>query len=151
MNKKMGLLAVIFFVISLVTFSNPTLAQDETGSIQGAVYRDVNLNGLCSNEGEARVGNIPIEIINDDTEEFVRIVTAPDGTYVYNNVELGLWRVTVVPGTGWRFTSQQTREIELTEDLPDAFDVDFCIVEIEDSETTARPCLNRAHPSPRSS
>mgnify|MGYP000184238520 CR=1 FL=1 len=133
MKRRVWSITIIFLMLLFVVLTYPTLAQDQTGSIRGTVYRDINLNGLCSDEGEVRLGDIPIEIVNDDTDEIIRQITAPDGTYVHTSAELGLWLVTVVPGTGWRVTSQQSIEVLLSEDQPDAAGVDFCIIEIESS------------------
>jgi len=133
MNRKIGSLIPIVLIYLLVLFAYPTLAQEQTGSIRGVVYRDVNANGLCTGEGEVRLANIPLEIINDDIQEIVRFITAPDGTYIQNGAALGSWQVTVVPGEGWRVTSQQTRAVVLTPENPDMAEVDFCIVEIEGS------------------
>ena len=111
-----------------------THAQDGTGTISGTVYRDVNANGVCANEGEPRVAaNIPLELVEDDVGELVRITTAADGTYTYATDALGLWRVTVVPGQNWRVTSQQTLEVVLTVDNLNVTNIDFCIIEVEQS------------------
>ena len=107
-------------------------AQEEVGSISGTVFRDINANGACVNEGEPRVAaNIPIELVQDDIGEIDAITTAADGTYTFPTDDLGLWRVTVVPGQGWRVTSQQTLEVVLTDDNPDPINIDFCIIEID--------------------
>lgn len=134
MRYKHSTLSAALVALTLLILAFPTLAQDQSGSIRGIVYRDVNLNGLCSDEGEVRLGDIPVELANDDSEELIRLNTAADGTYTHSEATLGLWRVTVIPGSGWRVTSQQTREVVLSPDLPDAASVDFCIVEIEESD-----------------
>jgi hypothetical protein len=129
----------IFWTISLSLIIPATMfftflarAQGQGGSISGTVYRDINANGVCVNEAEPRVAaNIPMELVADDVGELVRISTTVDGTYSYSTEVQGLWRVTVVPGQGWRVTSQQTLEVVLTEDGPDAINVDFCIIELE--------------------
>lgn len=120
--------------VTLLTFAMLTHAQDLEGSISGTVYRDINANGICADEGEPRVAaNIPLELVNDDNGELFRTNTEADGTYFTSTATFGLWRVTVIPGQGWRITSQQTLEVVLTEDNPDANAVDFCIIEIEQS------------------
>lgn len=130
--KKVFLLVastLLLFVIPIASF-----AQDQTGSISGTVYRDINANGLCVNEGEPRVAaNIPLELVSDDAGELIRITSAADGTFSYSTDALGLWRVTVAPGTGWRVTSQQTLEVVLSTDNPHVSNVDFCIIEVEQS------------------
>ena len=117
-------------------------AQAQTGSISGTVYRDINANGVCVNEGEPRVAaNIPMELVSDDVGELVRISTAADGSYAYTTNALGLWRVTVVPGENWRVTSQQTLEVVLTTDSLNATGIDFCIIEVEQSPGAGEPTL----------
>ncbi|MDX1418064.1 MAG: SdrD B-like domain-containing protein [Candidatus Promineifilaceae bacterium] len=132
MNRKIQVIIRMLLLLSPILIVFPIQAQTQTGSIRGTVYRDINENGICSTEGEARVGDIAVELVNDDTPELQRTLTAPDGTYLLANASLGLWRVTVVPGTGWRISSAQTREVTLTADQPDAIEVDFCIVQLED-------------------
>lgn len=133
--KFLVFLALSSLVLSIfATFAQPAQAQDQIGTIRGTVFRDVNENGLCSAESEAVLADIPLEIINDDTGEFIRYTTAPDGTYAHTTPDLGIWRVTVVPGSQWRVTSQQTIEVTLTPDSPDAAGIDFCIVEIETNQ-----------------
>lgn len=130
--KKAYWIAVI--VLSLLAIPLMAFGQDQTGTISGTVYRDINANGVCANEGEPRVAaNIPLELVSDDVGELTRITTAADGTYSYSTDALGLWRVTVVPGQGWRITSPQTLEVVLSTDNPDASNIDFCIIEIDQS------------------
>ncbi len=132
MRKITWMFSIAVTLLAIGTFVMLTHAQDLEGSISGTVYRDINANGVCADEGEPPVAaNIPLELVNDDNGELFRITAAADGTYFYSTDTFGLWRVTIVPGQGWRITSQQTLEVVLTEDNPDAFAVDFCIIEIE--------------------
>jgi hypothetical protein len=130
--------AFILTALLLLSAFACVLAQDQAGTISGIVYRDLNANGICASEGEPVVAdNIPIEIISDDAGELIRISSAVDGSFFYTTDALGLWRVTVVPGQGWRITSQQTLEVVLSVDNPDASNIDFCIIEIEQTEDGA--------------
>ncbi len=132
MRKIIGILSISVTLLAISSIPFLAHAQDQQGSINGTVYRDINENGNCTGEAEPVVSaNIPLELVQDDIGQLIRITTAADGTYFYSTDTLGLWRVTIVPGQGWRVTSQQTLEIVLTEDNPDANAVDFCIVEIE--------------------
>ncbi len=127
-------ISITAFLFAIILVPHATHAQDQTGTISGTVYRDINENGVCANEGEPRVAaNIPMELVADDVGELVRIQTAADGTYAYSTDALGLWRVTVVPGANWRVTSQQTLEVVLTVDNLNAHNIDFCIIEVEQS------------------
>ena len=129
MNRKM-LLVVNLLILFLPAVYIPLMAQETTGSIRGTVFRDINENGQCTNEGEPRIAGIPVELVDDATRTIVRLQTGADGTFILSQAALGRWQVTVVPGTGWRVTSPQTREAILTSESPDATNIDFCIVEI---------------------
>lgn len=120
------------FALLLLAVPIAALAQDQTGSISGTVYRDINANGVCVNEGEPRVAaNIPLEVVSDDVGELIRITSNADGTFSYTTDAQGLWRVTVVPGQGWRVTSQQTLEVVLSADNPLTENLNFCIIEVQ--------------------
>lgn len=130
--KKNYWISTTLLILLIIPLS--TLAQNQSGSIRGIVFRDINANGICVNEGEPRVAaNIPIEIVSDDVGELIRITSSADGTYSYTTDSLGLWRVTIVPGQAWRVTSQQTQEIVLTTDNPSTENVNFCIIEVQQS------------------
>ncbi len=130
--KKIKSLFILILNLSLIPImAYPALGQDQTGSISGTVFRDANDNGLCADEGEERLGNIPLEIINDDSGDFFTYTTEPDGSFTHTTAILGFWQVTVVPGTNWRITSQQTINVELTADEPDVSSINFCIIEVQ--------------------
>lgn len=131
MRRIIWVISLIIFLFAVFLVPNNMRAQEEAGSISGTVFRDINANGVCVNEGEPRVAaNIPIELVQDDEGEIDRISTSVDGFYIYNTDTLGLWRVTVIPGQGWRVTSQQTLDVVLTEVNPDPTNIDFCITEV---------------------
>ncbi|UCC54474.1 MAG: hypothetical protein JSV68_11000 [Anaerolineaceae bacterium] len=130
MKRKKCLVTVALFLFALATVQLPLLAQDNTGSIRGMVYRDINNNGTCATEGEPSVAGIPVELVDDTTRTIVRLQTGADGSYILSEAALGGWQVTVVPGTGWRVTSQQTQAVILTPEVRDVTDIHFCIVEI---------------------
>jgi len=134
MRKIFWTTSITIFLYAIMSILHAAQAQEQKGIIIGTVYRDINANGVCVNEGEPRVAaNIPMELVSDDVGELVRITTAADGSYAYNTDALGLWRVTVVPGAGWRVTSQQTQEVVLNIDNLDVTNIDFCIIEVEQS------------------
>lgn len=133
MKRKPWLLILALFLWALMAVHFPLLAQEVTGSIRGTVFRDSNDNTVCADEGESALAGIPIELVDDETGTIVRLQTGADGTYILSQASLGDWRVSVTPGTGWRITSQQTREVVLTADTPEATGIDFCIVEVTDS------------------
>jgi hypothetical protein len=130
MKRKPWLLIVALFLFTITAVQFPLWAQETTGIIRGTVYRDINANGVCVDEGEPRVAGIPVELVDDATRTIVRLQTGADGTYMLPQATLGRWQVTVAPGTGWRVTSQQTHEVILATDTPEATEFDFCIVEV---------------------
>jgi hypothetical protein len=130
MKRKMWLAILALFLFTITAVQFPLLAQEARGIIRGTVYRDINANGVCVDEGEPRVAGIPVELVDDATRTIVRLQTGADGTYILPQATLGRWQVTVAPGTGWRVTSQQTREVVLATDAPEASEFDFCIVEV---------------------
>lgn len=131
MRKIFWIVSVPILLLSVLSVPYAIQAQDQSGSISGTVFRDVNDNGVCTGEGEPPVAaNTPLELVQDDEGEIVRISTAADGTYAFSTNTLGLWRVTVAPGTGWRVTSQQTHEVVLTDDTPNVSNIDFCIIQV---------------------
>jgi len=133
MRRKFRLSSLVLFLFALTLIPYSLVVGQETGIIRGTVYRDVNANGLCSNEGEARIANIPLELVNDEAQAIVRLSTAADGTFVLNQAALGAWKVTIAPGEGWRITAEQTREVVLVTDGPEVSNVDFCILEVSSS------------------
>jgi protocatechuate 3,4-dioxygenase beta subunit len=77
------------------------------GTIQGAVYEDVNGNGLQDN-GEPGLGNVPVSVNGVGT-----VVTAIGGGYRFSNVTPGLYTVDVATAPGFAPMQATTRQVYL--------------------------------------
>jgi len=132
------LLIVLICIAAVAVQAQDTLAQDVNGSISGFVFRDLNENGVCSDEDEPGVVGIPLQLVNRNDNTIVNLTSGGEGFYELVNASGGTWTVTVNPGAGWSVTSQQTIQIVVDEDEPDIEDVDFCIVEVG-ATATATP------------
>ena len=132
------LVIVLICIAAAAVQAQDTLAQDVNGSISGFVFRDLNENGVCSDEDEPGVVGIPLQLVNRNDNTIVNLTSGGEGFYELVNASGGTWTVTVNPGAGWSVTSQQTIQIVVDEDEPDIEDVDFCIVEVG-ATATATP------------
>lgn len=132
------LVIVLICLAAAAVQAQDTLAQDVNGSISGFVFRDLNENGVCSDEDEPGVVGIPLQLVNRNDNTIVNLTSGGEGFYELVNASGGTWTVTVNPGAGWSVTSQQTIQIVVDEDEPDIEDVDFCIVEVG-ATATATP------------
>jgi hypothetical protein len=125
-----------------------TLAQNVNGSISGFVLRDLNENGVCTDEDEPGVVGIPVQLVNRDDNSIINLTSGGEGFYELVNASGGTWTVTVNPGSGWRVTSQQTRQVVVSDDEPDVEDVDFCLVETAATVTPAPSATPLTAPTP---
>jgi hypothetical protein len=136
MNRRaeLSVVAAILLLLGIIVAAS---AQENSGSISGVVYRDVNANGICTNENEVGEAGIPIQLVNRDDNSTVNLTSGSGGSYELSGAAEGNWQVTVNPGSAWRVTSQQTRQVVITADEPDVEEVDFCIVQVSASTATA--------------
>jgi hypothetical protein len=126
-------ISLSLLVIGLLLIISPALsvsAQTNTGSIGGIVYNDLNGDGFCVGTGEPGQSGVPVEFIYTGSGTTLPLMTGVDGSYGIVSITLGTWQVTVKPGTGWRVTSQQTRQVTLTDTQPTVSGVDFCITQV---------------------
>ena len=85
MRKIFWTTSITIFLCTILSIPHVIHAQEQKGTISGTVYRDINANGVCVNEGEPRVAaNIPMELVLDDVGELVRLTTVADGSYISN-------------------------------------------------------------------
>ena len=110
-----------------------------SGSISGFVYNDVDENGICTDTNEQGQPGIPLQIINRDTNATFNSTSGSGGAYSFGGTSIGTWQVTVNPGSGWRVTSQQTRQVILTAEIASVDAVDFCIVRVPGESQTVLP------------
>lgn len=132
MNKKQVVISVLLLAGFLLTAVGLVSAQSqERGSIRGAVYTDVNGDGICVGTGiagENPVAGVTIEFVSSDEATVLTLQTGSDGTYGLVAAGQSIWRVTVQPSTEWRVTSVNPLYPPV---LPDTgliqTDVNFCV------------------------
>lgn len=131
MARKTLLLGMLLTLLLGFAATQALAQSDERGSIRGAVYRDMNGDGLCVNTGlagETAVPNVNIEFVSSDEATIVTLYTGSDGTYGLVAAGQSVWRVTAKPDTGWFVTSENPKYVPV---LPNAgliqTDVNFCI------------------------
>ena len=130
MNKhvKTGVILAIFLLLG----TGIVFAQQERGEIHGAVYEDVNGDGLCINTnvaGEDPVEGINVEFVSSDEKVVITLQTGSDGTFGLVAAGQSIWRVTAKPdSTKWVVTSENPLYSPV---LPETglvqTDVNFCI------------------------
>lgn len=106
---------------------------DGKGTIRGAVYQDVNGDGLCVNtgvEGEEPVAGISAEFVSDDGNHTIHLYTGENGTYGLANAGFSNWKVTAVPGADWVVTSLNPQYANINSGQPEALDVNFCVAKV---------------------
>jgi len=130
MRQRISLLVIMIALVLLVTPVLAVGAQDNNiGSIRGIVYNDLNADGFCVGTGEPGQSGVPVEFVYLASGTTVPLITGVDGSYGIVSITLGAWQVTVKPPTGWRVTSQATRQVALTSTTPQVNNVDFCITQ----------------------
>ncbi len=96
--KRTGLMVLLLSAILLLVVG--TVQAQDSGSISGAVYLDVNGDGRCINTGvtgEVPVQGVTIEFTSSDEATVVTLTTADNGTYGLAGAGQSYWRVTAKP------------------------------------------------------
>lgn len=96
--KHTGLVVLLLSAILLLVVG--TVQAQESGSISGSVYLDVNGDGRCINTGvagEGPVQGVTIEFVSSDEATVVTLTTAENGTYGLAAAGQSYWRVTAKP------------------------------------------------------
>lgn len=97
-TKRTGLMVLLVSAILLLVVG--TVQAQDSGSISGAVYLDVNGDGRCINTGvtgEVPVEGVTIEFTSSDEATVVTLTTASNGTYGLAAAGQSYWRVTAKP------------------------------------------------------
>lgn len=103
------------------------------GTIRGAVYKDVNGDGLCVNTGvagEEAVAGVSLEFVSDDGNNTIHLYTGENGTYGLADAGFSNWKVTATPSSDWVVTSVNPQYANINFDEPEALDVNFCVAEV---------------------
>jgi hypothetical protein len=98
--KRTGLMIFLLTAVFLLVIGTVQAQTIDTGSISGAVYKDVNGDGSCINtgvEGEEPVEGITIEFVSSDEAIVVTLTTADNGTYGLAGAGESYWRVSAKP------------------------------------------------------
>lgn len=108
--KKWMLLGTAVVALLMATVWTVAAQSDERGSIRGAVFEDVNGDGVCVNSGvagEVAVAGVPLEFVSSDEATVVNLETGDDGTFGLVAAGQSVWRVTVKPNAAeWTVTSE---------------------------------------------
>lgn len=133
-KTRTSLTVLLLSAIFLLLVGTVQAQSDERGSISGAVYKDVNGDGVCIDTGvagEVPVEGVTIEFVSSDEATVVTLTTAENGTYGLAAAGQSYWRVTAKPdATKYVVTSENPRYAPV---LPDAglvqTGVNFCVSE----------------------
>lgn len=111
--KRTGLSILLLSAILLLVVGTVQAQQGEqgdTGYITGAVYRDVNGDGVCVDtgvEGEDPIEGVTIEFVSSDEATVVTLTTADNGTYGLADAGESYWRVTAKPDATKYFVTSE--------------------------------------------
>jgi hypothetical protein len=105
-----------------------------SGNISGTVFNDLNSDGACVGTGEPGLAGIPIEFIHESNARIV-VQSTQNGTYSLVGVGVGTWQVSVMPGSGYEATSQQSFSVTLSSEQPDVTGIDFCVATVSVTPT----------------
>lgn len=129
MRQKVIVSLLVVLLLTMVASLSIVFAQTTSGVIRGTVNKDLDANGVCVGTGEPGQSGIPVELVTADGSTLV-LNTGDDGTYGLVAAGLGTWQVTVKPATGWHVTSDQTRQVTISTNNPEANNVDFCVAQV---------------------
>lgn len=107
---SMLLLSAILLLLVVGTAQAQQGEQGDTGYITGAVYRDVNGDGVCVDtgvEGEGPIEGVTIEFVSSDEATVVTLTTADNGTYGLADAGESYWRVTAKPDATKYFVTSE--------------------------------------------
>ncbi len=110
--------------------AQPSASSGTHGSIQGAVYKDVNGDGQCVGTGvagEDPIAGVDVEFVSDDKQTVLTLYTGDDGRYGLAAAGFSYWAVTVKPSADWVVTSEATLNALVSADHRAATDINFCL------------------------
>lgn len=131
-RKPTGLIILFLSVFLLLALVGTVQAQDEdTGYITGAVYKDVNGDGVCIDtgvEGENPVEGVTIEFVSSDEKTVVTLTTADNGTYGLADAGESIWRVSAKPDAEkYVVTSENPLYAPVLPESMVQTDINFCV------------------------
>jgi len=131
--KKTITISLILILLLTVTVSVTSAYGDGKGTIRGAVYQDVNGDGLCVNTGvagEEPVPGVSLEFVSDDGNHTIHLYTGENGTYGLSDAGFSNWRVTATPSSDWVVTSLNPQYANINFGSEEALDVNFCVAKV---------------------
>lgn len=108
--KRTGSILLLLTAIFLLVAGTVQAQSADTGSISGAVYKDVNGDGRCVDTGvagEVPVQGVTIEFVSSDEATVVTLTTADNGTYGLAAAGQSYWRVTAKPDAAKYFVTSE--------------------------------------------
>lgn len=132
-QQKTIVLTLITVIGLLLAVATVTAQSTETqGKLAGAVYTDVNGDGICVGTGVAGENPVPgveIVFVSSDKATVLSLTTGSDGTYGLAAAGQSIWEVTARPDASkWIVTSRNPLYVPV---LPETglvqTDVNFCI------------------------
>ena len=103
---------------------------EDRGTIQGLVYRDVNGDGQCVNtgvEGEDPIEGVNIEFVSSDEATVITLYSGPEGIYGLFAAGQSYWRVTAKPGPEWVVTSENPLYAPIYSGSDVQTGINFCV------------------------
>lgn len=131
--KKTITISLILMLLLAVTVSVASAYGDGRGTIRGAVYQDVNGDGLCVNTGvagEEAVAGVSLEFVSSDGNHTIHLYTGENGTYGLSDAGFSNWRVTATPSSDWVVTSVNPLYANINYGSEEALDVNFCVAKV---------------------
>ncbi|GJM40129.1 MAG: hypothetical protein DHS20C20_04110 [Ardenticatenaceae bacterium] len=133
-NRRNGLIVLLLSAFLFLLVGTVQAQTDARGSISGAVYLDVNGDGVCVDTGvagEVPVEGVTIEFVSSDEATVVTLTTADNGTYGLAAAGQSFWRVTAQPNADkYIVTSENPRYAPVfPEDGLVQTGYDFCVSE----------------------
>ena len=99
--------AILEGVITVQDFHNRrTQPPQDTGSIRGSKYNDLNGNGQ-RDPGEPGLADWQITLQDDDGTVIAIAITGANGNYEFGNVEPGTYNIDEIQRSGWRKTDPE--------------------------------------------
>lgn len=94
------------------------------GRIYGRVFLDENLNGIYDS-GEGLLSGITVNLYDREGNLLMSTTTGPDGSYSFDNLEPGVYTISVDLPLEYELTTDGERTIELIENMEAGVDFGF--------------------------
>ncbi len=103
---------------------------NQSGTVRGFVYIDVNGDGQCMNTGvagEEPAAGISVEFVSSNEQYVITHTSGNKGDYELAGAGQSNWRVTAKPDSTWVVTSQNPQYALVSKDNLAATGVNFCV------------------------